>query len=139
MAVTGQVPRINNFEDVGGDFFLDENSQKADELFDDQTLFIESARGLIIVLGCAHAGVVNILNYVAELTNQGHIYAIIGGTHLLNASSERIELTIEAIKRYNVQQVCLAHCTGSKAVAEFRNTFAEQCAECAVGKHFEFY
>ncbi|MBN2018669.1 MAG: MBL fold metallo-hydrolase [Sedimentisphaerales bacterium] len=138
MAVTGQVPRINDFEDVGGNFFLDENCQKPDELLDDQSLFVESARGLIVVLGCAHAGVVNILNYVAELTNQGHIYAIIGGTHLLNASLERIERTIKAIKRYNMQQVCPAHCTGSEAVAEFRNAFAEQCAECAVGKRFEF-
>ena len=139
MAVTGQVPRINNFEDVGGAFFIDEKCQKADELLDDQALFIESARGLIVVLGCAHAGVVNILNYVAELTSQSHVFAIIGGTHLLSASSERIEHTIKAIKGYNVQQVCLAHCTGSEAVAKFRDIFKGRCVECAVGKHFEFY
>ncbi len=139
MTVTGQVPRVNDFEDVGGEFFLDENCQRSDELLDDQTLFIESAKGIIIVLGCAHAGVVNILNYVADLTSQSHIYAIIGGTHLLNASSERIERTIKEIERYEVQQLCPAHCTGSKAVAEFRKIFAEQCAECAVGRHFEFH
>lgn len=138
MAVTGQVPRINNFEDVGGAFFLDENCQRADEVLDDQTLFIESSRGLIIVLGCAHAGVVNIMNYVAELTSQSHIYAIIGGTHLLNASSERIGRTIEAVKRYKAQRIGLAHCTGSEAVAKFRDIFKERCFECAAGKHFEW-
>jgi 7,8-dihydropterin-6-yl-methyl-4-(beta-D-ribofuranosyl)aminobenzene 5'-phosphate synthase len=139
VAVTGQVPRINDFEDVGGAFYLDENCQIADELLDDQSLFIESARGLIIVLGCAHAGVVNILNYVAKLTGKNYIYAIIGGMHLLNASAERMERTIKEIERYGVQQTFPAHCTGSKATAKFCDVFKEQCSECAVGKHFEFH
>jgi 7,8-dihydropterin-6-yl-methyl-4-(beta-D-ribofuranosyl)aminobenzene 5'-phosphate synthase len=107
-------------------------------LLDDQTLFIESAKGLIVVLGCAHAGVVDILNYVAKLTSKSHIYCIIGGMHLLNASTQRIERTIKEIERYEVQQVCPAHCTGSIAVAKFCGIFKERCSECAVGKHFEF-
>jgi 7,8-dihydropterin-6-yl-methyl-4-(beta-D-ribofuranosyl)aminobenzene 5'-phosphate synthase len=138
MAVTGQVPRVNDFEDVGGAFFLDENCQRDDELLDDQALFIESAKGLIIVLGCAHAGVVNILNYIAAIADHSHIYGIIGGTHLLNASLERIERTIKEIERYEVQQVYPAHCTGSKATAKFYDVFKGRCSECAVGKHFEF-
>jgi 7,8-dihydropterin-6-yl-methyl-4-(beta-D-ribofuranosyl)aminobenzene 5'-phosphate synthase len=138
MAVTGQVPRTNNFENVGGAFFLDENHQKADELLDDQALFIESARGLIVVLGCAHAGVVNTLNYAAELTSQSHVYAIIGGTHLLNAFPDRIERTIKEIQRYEAQQVCPAHCTGSEAVAKFCDIFKERCYECVAGRHFEW-
>ena len=138
MAVTGQVPRVNDYEDVGGEFFLDENCQRADELLDDQTLFIESAKGLIVVFGCAHSGVVNTLRYVAELTSQSHIYAIIGGTHLLNAFPDRIERTIKEIKRYEVQQVCPAHCTGGEAVAKFYDIFKERCSECVAGKHYEF-
>jgi 7,8-dihydropterin-6-yl-methyl-4-(beta-D-ribofuranosyl)aminobenzene 5'-phosphate synthase len=133
MAVTGQVPRINNFEDVGGDFFLDETCQKADELLDDQTLFIESARGLIVVLGCAHSGVINTLDYVVKLSGQKCIYGAIGGMHLLNASAERIEYTIEAFRRYKVQKIGLAHCTGLKAIEKFKDAFADQCFICSVG------
>jgi 7,8-dihydropterin-6-yl-methyl-4-(beta-D-ribofuranosyl)aminobenzene 5'-phosphate synthase len=133
MAVTGQVPRISNFEDAGGSFFLDENCQKPDELLDDQTLFIESAEGLIVVLGCAHAGVVNTLHYVAKLSGEKNIYAVIGGMHLLNAPSERIEHTIEAFKQYDVQKIGLAHCTGSKAIEKFKSVFPSRCFVCSVG------
>jgi 7,8-dihydropterin-6-yl-methyl-4-(beta-D-ribofuranosyl)aminobenzene 5'-phosphate synthase len=137
VAVTGQVPRINDFEDVGGSFFLDETRKKADAMLDDQSLFVESAKGLIVVLGCAHAGVVNILDYVAKLTGQNHIYAIIGGMHLLNASAERIERTIKEIEKYKAQQILPAHCTGAKAIARFCDFFKERCSECAVGRRYE--
>jgi len=86
MSVTGQVPRINDYEDVGGHFFIDENCQRPDELLDDQTLFMKSAKGLIVVFGCAHSGVVNTLDYISKLTGEKNIYAAIGGMHLLNAS-----------------------------------------------------
>ena len=78
VTVTGQVPRINDFEDVGGAFFLDENCQKADELLDDQTLFIETAKGLVILFGCAHAGVVNILHHITESTEKKIVLYCIG-------------------------------------------------------------
>ena len=55
MGITGQVPRVNNFEDAGGPFFLDEDCREPDLLLDDQALFIESSKGLIVVFGCAHA------------------------------------------------------------------------------------
>ena len=137
MAVTGQVPRISEFENVGGAFFLDENCQKPDELLDDQTLFIESAKGLIVVLGCAHSGVINTLDYIKKLSDQNYIYAVIGGMHLLNASTERIDRTIGAFKQYNVQKIGLAHCTGSKAIEGFEAAFPSQCFVCPVGKQIE--
>jgi len=131
--VTGQVPRINNFEDVGGAFFLDENCQKPDELLDDQTLFIETAKGLVIVFGCGHAGVVNILNYISKLTGQRHIYAVLGGMHLLRASDERIERTITAFEGYDLQKIGPAHCTGSKPIEKIKAVFPEQYFVCSAG------
>ncbi len=127
VTITGQIPRINNFEDVGGAFFLDENCQKPDELLDDQTLFIETLKGLVIIFGCGHAGVVNTLHYVAKLSGEKRIYAVIGGMHLLNASVERIERRIEALRQYDVQKIGLAHCTGSNAIKRFKSVFSEEC------------
>lgn len=133
MSVTGQVSRINNFEDVGGNFFVDENCKKPDELLDDQTLFIETAKGLVVVLGCAHSGVVNILEYISNITGRSKIYAVIGGMHLLNASNERIERTITAFREYNVQKIGVAHCTGVGAVRRFLDIFQGQIFSCSAG------
>jgi len=137
VTVTGQIPRINNFEDVGGAFFLDENCQKPDELLDDQTLFIESQKGLVIVFGCAHAGVVNILNYIADLTQATQFFAVLGGMHLLRASNERIEKTQTAFEQYNLQKIGPAHCTGTKPIENFKNAFPEQYFTCSVGTQID--
>jgi len=133
MSVTGQVPRINNFEDVGGAFFVDENCQKPDELLDDQTLFVESAKGLVVVLGCAHSGVVNALNYISNLTSRNKIYAVIGGMHLLNASRIRITNTIETFKKYEIQKIVPLHCTGQKAMGDLKNAFGDKCSFLSAG------
>jgi len=133
VVVTGQVPRVNNFEDVGGAFFLDEKCSEPDGLPDDQTLFIETPKGLVVVLGCAHAGVVNTLNRIADPTAGRQIYAVLGGMHLLNASKERIERTIDVFRRYDLQKIGPAHCTGAKAAKRFKSAFPERCFTCSVG------
>ena len=138
MSVTGQVPRINNFENVGEAFFVDENYRKPDELLDDQTLFIESAKGLVVVLGCAHSGVVNTLDYISNLTNRNKIYAVIGGMHLLNASKERIRRTITVFREYNIQKIGVAHCTGAGAVRRFSDIFLDRCFSCSAGTRISF-
>jgi len=133
MSVTGQVPHINNFEDVRGAFFVDESCRIPDELLDDQALFFESGRGLVVVLGCAHSGVVNTLEYIRNLTSQNKIYATIGGMHLLNASKERIEQTITNFQEYNIQKIGLVHCTGDIATGRFSNTCKDRCFPCPTG------
>ncbi|MBN1392823.1 MAG: MBL fold metallo-hydrolase [Sedimentisphaerales bacterium] len=127
VTLTGQIPRKNDFEDVGGAFFVDENCHIPDNLLDDQALFIESPNGLIVVLGCAHSGAVNTLNYVTKLTGQDHIYAVIGGMHLLNANKNRMERTIEAFKKYGIEKIVPLHCTGSKAIEYLRESFPDKC------------
>jgi len=133
VTVTGQVPRINDFEDVGGAFFLDENCQKADELLDDQTLFIETSKGLVIVFGCAHAGVVNILHRITDLSEKKQFYAVLGGMHLLRASNERIERTKLVFNEYDLQKIGPAHCTGSKPMEKFKTAFPNQYFTCSAG------
>jgi 7,8-dihydropterin-6-yl-methyl-4-(beta-D-ribofuranosyl)aminobenzene 5'-phosphate synthase len=138
ISVTGQVSRRNNFEDVGGGFFLDKNYKKPDELLDDQALFIESDKGLVVILGCAHSGVINTLDYIINLTNRNTIYAVIGGMHLLNASEERIKRTITTFRKYNVHKIGIAHCTGADAFQRFSDTFQELCFTCSAGTKISF-
>lgn len=136
--VTGQVPRLNDYEDVGGDFFVDENCRRPDQLLDDQTLLIESAKGVVVVFGCAHAGVVNTLDYISRLTNHPKIYGIIGGMHLLHASPTRIKNTIEALKRYDIQKIVPLHCTGPKATEYISRVFGEKCSRSGAGGQITF-
>ena len=138
MSVTGQVPRTNNFEDVGGAFFVYENYQKPDELLDDQTLFIESAKGLVVVLGCAHSGVVNTLDYISNLTGRNSMYAVIGGMHLLNASKIRIANTIETFKKYEIQKTVPLHCTGRKATRDLKRALGDRCSFLSTGGQIIF-
>jgi 7,8-dihydropterin-6-yl-methyl-4-(beta-D-ribofuranosyl)aminobenzene 5'-phosphate synthase len=133
ISVTGQVPRMNDYEDVGGAFFVDENCQKPDVLLDDQTLFVESTKGLVVVLGCAHSGVVNTLDYISKLTGYNKIYAVIGGMHLLNASQIRIANTIEAFKKYDIQKVVPLHCTGRKAMEDLKHALGNKCMFLGAG------
>ena len=133
VGVTGQIPRKNDFEDVGGAFFTDKKCRKADDFLDDQALFIESPDGVIVVCGCAHSGVVNTLDYISELTNQNRINAIIGGMHLVNADTYRIEKTISVFKKYDVQKIAPLHCTGREAMEKLKSTFAERCLLLGVG------
>ena len=131
---TGEIPRKSAFEDTGGPFYLDPICTQPDELRDDQAVVLEVHDGLVVVLGCAHAGVVNTLDYVAELFPGRPIQMVWGGMHLVRASRARIAYTIEALRRHGVPRVGPAHCTGLEAVRELWNALPERCVECHVGK-----
>jgi 7,8-dihydropterin-6-yl-methyl-4-(beta-D-ribofuranosyl)aminobenzene 5'-phosphate synthase len=134
--LTGEIPRRNDFEDTGGPFYRDQSCTEADPLLDDQALYIETPAGTVVVLGCAHAGVVNTLDYIAELTGQARVYAVLGGMHLVRATARRLEATVAALKRYGVQKVGTAHCTGMCAASYLWSQLPDECFECSVGSVF---
>lgn len=131
--LTGPVPRRTDFEDTGGAFFLDEACTRPDELPDDQAAFIETEKGTVVILGCAHSGVINTLNYVRELTDNRPIHTLIGGMHLVNANETRIDRTLTAFKKLNIQNLYPCHCTGFPATARLWNAFPGRCFACPVG------
>ena len=134
--LTGEIPRLNDFEDTGGPFYLDRSCAKRDPLLDDQAIYIETSAGIVVVLGCAHSGVVNTLDYVSELTGQDQIFAVLGGMHLVHASPQRLIATVEALKRYVIRKIGAAHCTGMKAASHLWSQLPEECFECCVGTEF---
>ncbi|HUZ07821.1 MAG TPA: MBL fold metallo-hydrolase, partial [Candidatus Paceibacterota bacterium] len=136
--VTGEIPLRNNFEDTGGKFFLDEDCSQPDPLPDDQALFFDTREGLVAVLGCGHAGVVNTLEHIQRLAGNRPIRAVIGGLHLLNAGPERMNQTLEAFRRWNIPQIVPGHCTGLAAVARLRENFPGRCAALNTGCRFAF-
>jgi 7,8-dihydropterin-6-yl-methyl-4-(beta-D-ribofuranosyl)aminobenzene 5'-phosphate synthase len=138
LTVTGQVPRLTDFEDTGGAFFLNHACATPDPLEDDQAVFFDTAEGTVVLLGCAHSGVINTLQYIRQLTADRPIRALVGGMHLVTAAPERITRTIEELRRLNVQQLVPAHCTGMPATVALWTAFPNICATCHVGSTFEF-
>ncbi|HOW96469.1 MAG TPA: MBL fold metallo-hydrolase [Kiritimatiellia bacterium] len=131
---TGEIPRATDYEDVGGPFFLDAGGKTPDRLPDDQALWTECARGLVVVLGCAHSGVVNTLEYIAKLTGTRQFHAVLGGMHLAAASQERLAATAAALTRYDVAVLGPGHCTGDAAAAYLAEHTACRLWPCHAGK-----
>lgn len=138
LTVTGPIPRLTDFEDPGGPFFLDAACTQPDPLIDDQAVFFEVRDGVVVLLGCAHAGVVNTLQYVAQLTGGQPIRAVLGGMHLVEASAERLARTIAALRTWDIPSLAPAHCTGLAATAALWNAFPGRCTTCHVGTQFQF-
>ncbi len=137
ICATGAIPRVNNYEDTGGDFFLDAAGHVPDPIVDDQAIYVDTDSGVVVVLGCAHAGVVNTLEYVGKLTGRP-ILAAIGGTHLVNASPERVARTIGVLRQMGVKLVVPCHCTGPRAMAALWTALPNQIADGCVGTHLSF-
>ncbi|MCX8032526.1 MAG: MBL fold metallo-hydrolase [Thermoleophilia bacterium] len=110
------IPRQTPYEDTGGPFYLDPQGSKADPLADDLALWIRTSKGLVVCLGCAHAGAINTLEFAREITQGEKVHAIVGGLHLMEAQEQRMKQTITALKELKPDLIVPCHCTGKAAV-----------------------
>jgi 7,8-dihydropterin-6-yl-methyl-4-(beta-D-ribofuranosyl)aminobenzene 5'-phosphate synthase len=140
--VSGQVERVTEFE-TG--FPIHEARDGAawqpdPMIWDDQALVVNvRGEGLVIVSGCSHAGVINVLRHAQRLTGETHIAGLLGGLHLTGGLFEaRIGPTVDALRAAQVQRVLPAHCSGWKAVHEVARAMPEAFVQCAVGTTVTF-
>ena len=138
LMVTGNVPRATGYEDTGGDFYLDEACERPDPIADDQAVFFDTADGTVVLLGCAHAGVINTLEHIRRQTGGRPIYTVIGGMHLVHASSERLQRTVDALRSLGVRLLAPGHCTGAQPTARLCTEFPDRWQPCHVGARFQF-
>lgn len=138
LMITGEVPRVTDYEVGETDLVLKaEDKFVRDPLLDDQSVIIETDQGLFIVLGCSHAGIINILRYAVEKTGQKRIHTVIGGTHLWTVSKEQQEKTIQALKEFNIERLGVSHCTGLHMAMQLAQEFQERFFFCNVGSVVE--
>ena len=110
-----------------------------DPLLDDMSLAVQTSRGPIVLTGCAHAGLANILEHFARLTNAETIVAALGGTHLLNATPDAVlQHTMDVLERRRVQQLGPCHCTGAASRAWLAERFPGDVIDCGVGRRIRF-
>ncbi len=111
---TGEIPRVTG-EDVGGPFFLDGDGRCPDPLLDDQALIVRHRAGLVFVLGCAHAGVLNTIRYGRHLFPDVPVAGVVGGMHLAAASADRLAATVRELVALDGALIAPAHCSGAGA------------------------
>ena len=134
--VTGEVERRTAFEKgLPGALAERDGSIVPDPILDDQALVLHlKGRGLVVISGCSHAGIVNTVLYARKLTGLEQIHAVLGGFHLTGPFFEEIiPQTIEAVKAWGCSVVVPMHCTGWKAIEDFKTAFPEAFRLNAVG------
>ena len=139
LSTTGEVPRVTDFEEVGIALStLDENGDVIpDNMPDDLSLAARvRGKGLVIVTGCSHAGIINILRHSAS--DGEHIQGVIGGLHLVEASEERIAKTVAALASLSPSLVAAGHCTGFRAQAALYAKFGQRFSTMGSGTVFNF-
>ena len=132
---SGVIPRLTDFEGQDKRLLVKEgDSFIQDPLKDDASLLIETSSGPVILTGCAHSGIVNIMNHFSKKTGHTSFHAVIGGTHLgfLN-SDEQLKKTMDAFESYNLELIAVSHCTGNEAAAACYNRFKDKFAFANAG------
>jgi 7,8-dihydropterin-6-yl-methyl-4-(beta-D-ribofuranosyl)aminobenzene 5'-phosphate synthase len=109
-------------------------------IWDDQALIVNvRGRGLVIISGCSHAGVINVLLHAQRLTGEARVAGLLGGLHLTGGLFEaRIGPTVDALRDAEVGRVLPAHCSGWRAVHEVARAMPDAFVQCAVGTTVTF-
>ncbi|HEY9385988.1 MAG TPA: MBL fold metallo-hydrolase [Nitrososphaeraceae archaeon] len=155
LLITGQIPRKTSFEKGFPLQYIEsnnlndnnENEDKKNLLLlpdplvnDDQAIIANiEEKGLVIVTGCGHAGIINTINYAKQLTGVNKVYAVIGGFHLTGGMYEDIiEPTVNELHKADPQYLVPCHCTGWKATSRIIETMPEKFIQTSVGTTFQF-
>lgn len=134
--VTGEVERTSGFEKGFPNALIERDGEIVqDPIADDQSVVVRlRGKGLVVITGCAHSGVVNTLVFARKTTGEQNVHAVLGGFHLTGPFFEKIhEDTVAAIKEMNPEVVMPMHCTGWKAMQRFSKEFPSSFVLNSVG------
>lgn len=144
LMITGQIPRKTSFEKgfpLQYKEIEDEKELVPDPLVnDDQAIVVNiKQKGLVIVTGCGHAGIINTINYVKNVTKINKVFAVLGGFHLTGGIyEESIEPTIKELEKADPKYIIPCHCTGWKATNRIIEAMPERFIQTSVGTSFNF-
>jgi len=125
---SGEIKRITPFEKITWKNVrtIIDGKQVRDHVLEDQALFINIEKhGVLVLSGCAHAGIINTLQSALNATETKKLYGFIGGTHLIKPKENRLRETIRKLKEFDLQLISPAHCTGHKSIAAIGQAFPE--------------
>jgi len=140
--LTGPVPRKypeRNWSGTGT-IQMPDGSKQEDNIPEDMSLVIDTDRGLVVISGCGHAGVINTLEYARAKVRTAPVHAAIGGFHLFALDDEKLQWTAGKLREFGVQNFLGAHCTGIEAtyrIRELAGLSRKTAAVAAVGAEFK--
>ena len=136
---TGEVPMVTEYESIDSGLFIKQGSDfSPDPVLDDQAVIVKTEQGLVIILGCAHRGMINTIYHAREITGISAVLAVIGGSHLIGASEERLWQSIATIRELGVQKLGLCHCTDLPVISVLAQEFGENFIFNKAGTRLEF-
>lgn len=137
--LSGEIIRKTNFEKPDQYMVIQEEKGGwvQDPILDDLSLFLKTPKGLVILLGCAHAGMINIIEHARQKTKQKKIYAVLGGTHLMFSGPGQLEKSIEALQTYNIERIGASHCTGLVGAARLSHAMKDKFFFASAGSVLE--
>ena len=115
---------------------INEAGEQPDYVIDDSAMVYKSEKGLIIITGCSHAGICNIIEYAKQTCDEEMVLDIIGGFHLQNANRQLLEQTVKYLQANKIQNIHPCHCVDLPAKVELGKVFLLE--EIGVGSIFEF-
>ncbi|MEM3226520.1 MAG: MBL fold metallo-hydrolase [Saccharolobus sp.] len=128
---SGEVKRYGYDEYTSGLYKMSESSLVKDEMKDDAALYINTEKGLVIITGCGHAGILNIINHAKDITKQ-NVYSAIGGFHLLSSPKDHVEKVSKELLN-SLQRIGPAHCSGN-TIKSIISEYKEKWVDAGVGK-----
>jgi 7,8-dihydropterin-6-yl-methyl-4-(beta-D-ribofuranosyl)aminobenzene 5'-phosphate synthase len=132
--LTGPVPRKHPERNWSGNVQVrTATGVREDTLPDDMALVVDTAQGLVVVTGCGHAGVINILEHARTVVRPARVHALIGGVHLFRASAQTLTWTAGKLREFGLENFIGAHCTGVETVYRFRGDVGLDRAHAVVG------
>jgi 7,8-dihydropterin-6-yl-methyl-4-(beta-D-ribofuranosyl)aminobenzene 5'-phosphate synthase len=137
VATSGEIARETNFEKTQGFWTVEDNRFVEDPINDEQALLINvKDKGLVVITGCAHSGIINTLKHAQETSSVDDIYAVVGGLHLEKAPDAWITRTVDEFSRINPKVIYPCHCTGSKVIDRLRE-LRRDCRRIQTGDTLE--
>jgi 7,8-dihydropterin-6-yl-methyl-4-(beta-D-ribofuranosyl)aminobenzene 5'-phosphate synthase len=131
---TGEVPRETGFEKGETFWTVQDERFVEDPIIDDQALLINvKDKGLVVITGCAHSGIINTLRLAKKTSGISHVCAIVGGFHLARADNNRIQATLDELLSIGPKSIHPCHCTGPKATRRFMDSFVGNCRPIQTG------
>jgi len=126
IVTTGEVPMVTDYEAIDPMMFVREgDTLKPDPLADDLSVVIKADQGLVVLLGCAHRGMINVLRRAQELFPGKPIDTVMGGAHLMFSSPDKVERTVDDLKQIGVQRLGCSHCTGFGPMVRLAQEFGD--------------
>lgn len=124
--IFGNIELKYDFEEMNPFFLVKEDGKLINDNFDDEiVLVINSDKGLVIFSGCAHRGIINTLSSVVKYFKE-KVYAVIGGTHLINAHDNRLNKTMNELKKFDPENLIFGHCNGLNAQCILKSQFNDK-------------